>query len=174
MSSVSIKISRVVADAARKAARLGDRSLTGQIEHWVRLGIQAEERLTGSALRTFKSGSTEAGKPEDLAEIDVLLDALAIPGRATERALAAGVATGEIAYGVDPEDETVIVEHHPDGTSRPGRLVGREFRHFPDEPMNRSHRSPPGGSCAPIPSCRARTGPSSSPGGTATRKALPR
>jgi hypothetical protein len=123
MSSVSVKISKVVADAARKAARLGDRSLTGQIEHWVRLGIQAEERLTGSALRAFKSRSAEGAKPEDLAEINALLDALAVPGRATEQALAAGVGAGGIGYGVDPEDEPVLVEHRPDGTCRCGRLA---------------------------------------------------
>ncbi len=132
MSSVSIKISKHVAQAAREAAKLADRSLTGQVEHWVRLGIQAEEKLTGSALRVFKHGADATAKPSDLAEIDALMDQLAIPGRATESALVSRMLEGETLYALDDENEDILIEISPEGKRRRGTLIDRKFLPFPE------------------------------------------
>ena len=130
MSAVSIKVSKLVANAARKAAEVENRSLTGQIEHWVRLGIQAEEQLTGSARTVLKIGADDA--PEaDLAEIRQLLAELSQPGVATQRS---EELTHKVRYELDSENEDVVIEVSPDGKRRRGSLKGREFFPFQTKP----------------------------------------
>ncbi len=128
MSSVAIKITSSIADAARRAAKLADRSLTAQIEHWARLGMDADEKLTGSAMMAMKQGDWEtSSKPQDVAEIQSYLNQLSLPGKATELALASGFLNGKTTYS---REDGVMVRTNQDGNETRGRMDGKEFIPF--------------------------------------------
>lgn len=128
MSSVAIKITSSIADAARAAAKLADRSLTAQIEHWARLGMDADEKLTGSAMMAMKQGDWEtSANPQNLAEIRFYLAQLSTPGKATELALASGFLNGKTTYN---SEDGIVVRTNPDGAESRGRMNGKEFIPF--------------------------------------------
>lgn len=130
MSSVAIKITSSIADAARAAAKLADRSLTAQIEHWARLGMDADEKLTGSAMMAMKQGDWEtSAKPQDLEEIRSYLARLSTPGKATELALASGFLNGKTTYS---REDGVVVRTNPDGSETRGQMNGKEFIPCPE------------------------------------------
>jgi hypothetical protein len=131
MSSVAIKITSSIADAARAAAKLADRSLTAQIEHWARLGMDADEKLTGSAMMAMKRGDWESSaKPQDLAEIQSYLAQLSAPGEATKLALASGFLDGKTTYSLE---DGSMVRTNPDGSETRGRMDGKEFIPFSED-----------------------------------------
>lgn len=102
VSGVSIKVPSDLAEEARDAASLADRSLTGQIEHWVKLGRAAELALRGSAAQALKSGATDT-KNQDSEEIADFLASLRTPGVATQLALASGFLDDQVSYEPDPQ-----------------------------------------------------------------------
>lgn len=131
MSSVALKISASIAQAAREAALVADRSLTAQIEHWARLGMEVDEKLTGSAMQAIKRGRWETqATPRDQEEIRSYLSSLSVPGTATAVALASGFLKGQTTYSVEPTEPGVIVRTNPNGTRTRGKMRGKEFFPF--------------------------------------------
>jgi ParD-like antitoxin of type II bacterial toxin-antitoxin system len=130
MPAVAVKLSSSIALAARKAAKVADRSLTAQIEHWARLGMQVDEELTGSAMLTMKKGNWSTdGQPQEIKEIQAYLNRLSLPGNATELSLASGILEGETTYS---RENGVLIRTNPDGTETPGQMKGKTFVPFPE------------------------------------------
>ncbi|MCC5807086.1 MAG: hypothetical protein JJU00_12230 [Opitutales bacterium] len=127
--SSAIKISSKLAETARAAATDNDRSLTGQVEHWARLGKAVEPLLDSRAVAALKKYDGHLDKIEETAEKARLLNLLdqlrTDPPYAT--ATAALAAPGHPLYEADPTDPEGIVQILPDGTRRNGRLIERTF-----------------------------------------------
>lgn len=119
-----VKLSDDLVEAARKAASADDRSITGQIEHWARLGRAVEATLHQGAVRALK----QAGAPAPLDERR-LIDTLQAVVRSSDRAsvLARIRAGGRPVYESVPGEPGVLVQVAPDGTRTRGRLIERRF-----------------------------------------------
>lgn len=105
---------------AREEAETSDRSITGQIEHWVRLGMAVEAVLGHQQVRALK----RRGKAL-LSLEDALTYAESTEGQDEMRDHL--VASGQPLYSADPERPGGIVREDPDGTRTRGKFVGREF-----------------------------------------------
>lgn len=64
--ATAVRISEELVDEARKFSRIDHRSLTGQIEHWARIGKCAEENpdLTYSLVKEILMGIEELERGE--------------------------------------------------------------------------------------------------------------
>ena len=64
--ATAVRISEELVDEARKSSRIDHRSLTGQIEHWARIGKCAEENpdLTYSLIKEILTGIDELEQGE--------------------------------------------------------------------------------------------------------------
>ena len=78
-NSIPIRVTATLANRARKAASIQDRSLTEQVEHWARLGQVVEAAILSSTLFDLKEMSRD----------DRLMDALASADTASARERAA-------------------------------------------------------------------------------------
>jgi len=77
MSSVAVKVSSELAESARKEAEAADRSLTGQIEHWAKLGRAAETLMPSQVASALKRCGGDLQAIEDPALRRKVLEALA-------------------------------------------------------------------------------------------------
>lgn len=119
-----LRISDEIVLKAREEAETSDRSITGQIEHWVRLGMAVEAVLDHGQARALK----RRGKA-----LVSLTDAMARAespeaGREMRAHL---MESGQPLYSADPARKGGIVRENPDGSRTPGRFVGRTF--VPDD-----------------------------------------
>lgn len=57
-----VKLSDELVDAARREAASTDRSITGQIEHWVKIGRSVEQLLRYQDIQALKRAPTEADR----------------------------------------------------------------------------------------------------------------
>ena len=99
--SIPIRLSASLANRAREAASIQDRSLTEQVEHWARLGQVVESALQSSTVRDLKQISHE----------DRLMAALALADtsagrKKVSRALAKKHA---VRYGASPDDPAKVI-----------------------------------------------------------------
>lgn len=64
--ATAVRISEELVDEAKKFSRIDHRSLTGQIEHWAKIGKCAEENpdLTYSLIKEILVGIEELGRGE--------------------------------------------------------------------------------------------------------------
>ena len=128
--AVAIKVSGDLVQAARIAAEIADRSVTGQIEHWARLGQQAEAHLTvqeSLALKRPTALQSTPSSPESSG--DRLLSALS--------KLREGSHFGdfrnrlfeehEYLFGVDETVPGRLVRVARDGTRTLGRVIDGRF-----------------------------------------------
>jgi hypothetical protein len=123
-----LRISDEIVLKAREEAETSDRSITGQIEHWVRLGMAVEAVLDHGQTRELK----RRGKA--LLSLEEALDlAESHEGRGEMRAHLA--AKGQPLYSADPKRPGGIVREDPDGSRTRGRFVGRTF--VPDDTPTR-------------------------------------
>src|SRR5690606_27235162 len=76
MSAVAIRISPALAEQARAAAADADRSLTGQVEHWARLGRAIEPILSAPAIAALKKSGGDLSVLEDEQEKARVLEVL--------------------------------------------------------------------------------------------------
>jgi hypothetical protein len=116
---VPVRLSSRLAERAREAAAVEDRSLTEQVEHWARLGELIEAALRGSSVRQLKTVSHDERLRERLAAAETPAGR-----RKTARLVRA---QGGARYGVAADDPRVIVRHEVDGTETRGRLVKGKF-----------------------------------------------
>jgi len=56
-TGIPVRLSATLATSARSVAKVLDRSLTEQVEHWARLGQVVEEAISAGALRQLKARS---------------------------------------------------------------------------------------------------------------------
>lgn len=137
MAATAIKVSESLASEARAAAADSDRSLTGQIEHWARIGKAVEPLFTAPVVGSLKRSGGDLEVIEDEVERARVLDALAALRQSPPFAQSAAFlrASTRPLYEVDPEAAEGIVQVRPDGTRVAGRFVNRVFE--PDPPTSK-------------------------------------
>jgi len=123
----AVKLSDALIADARAAAKLEDRSIAGQIEHWARLGRAVEQDLAPPALRevTLKAAADLPGAGSLVARLGEALD---VALRPESREAFAAELTARVRYGTDPAFPGYLVRDDPGGTRVPGRYVDREFQ----------------------------------------------
>ncbi len=129
MPSVAIKISEELAEAARAEALQADRSLTGQIEHWAKIGRGAESTLSAQMAHLIKRFG---GDPQSVSDPQLLLrlrEALTHVHSSNHREKGTADFMNQNAplYEADPLDPAGIVQVRPDGSKIRGRLENRVF-----------------------------------------------
>lgn len=125
----AIKIGDELAEDARDAAKNADRSLTGQVEHWARIGRGIEEWLPASAIALLKKCG---GNPDDLEDemekrrlFDILQKVRENSDFTSWRKMI--LDNNSPAYEKDPNDQEKVVQVWPNGQKIPGRFVNRQF-----------------------------------------------
>jgi hypothetical protein len=125
--STAIKVSESLAEEARSAAQDADRSLTGQVEHWARLGKAVEPLLTTKTITALKKWPELSPEEEEI-EKQRILEALEQFSNTPASVLRERIGlTGKTLYEVDPDDSNKIVQVQPDGRRVRGRIVNRVF-----------------------------------------------
>ena len=127
-SPVAIKVSAELAESVRDAAKAADRSLTGQIEHWAKIGRAAEAVMPALVAAALKRCAGDLDASEDESMRQRVLDAL--------EALRAKP-PGEIrkligldknpTFEPDPNNSDGIIRVAPDGTRTHGTMKARAF-----------------------------------------------
>jgi hypothetical protein len=125
-----LKVSDSLFSLAKREAQATQRSITGQIEHWARIGRAVEVILAHQELLALKQVGElltpvfpSAARRE---EVHALLTRIA--DSADREATKASLhASGTPLYAADPEHPGLIIQAWPDGTRIPGRLEGRRF-----------------------------------------------
>lgn len=117
-----VKLSGELVEEARSSAKLFNRSMTGQIEHWAAIGRAIESQLPGDALMrllgrlggTMKIGRVaEAGQRQEIAAVlTEFLDQTAADGAWLHEISARGVPL----YGSEPGQAGTITRLNPDGS----------------------------------------------------------
>jgi hypothetical protein len=67
MSGIPVRLSESLAARARTAARVSDRSLTEQVEHWARLGQEVEAVISAATVQRLKARSHDVDLGKRLA-----------------------------------------------------------------------------------------------------------
>jgi hypothetical protein len=114
-----IKISEALALAARTEAKVFDRSIASQLEHWALIGRAVEQVLGHDQIAALKR---QAGMPEFA---DAMRKASTEAGQ--RRALAQLRKLGGPRYSIDPTRRGGIVRIDADGSRTRGRFVRRRF-----------------------------------------------
>lgn len=125
-----VKLSDELVLTARREAGLADRSITGQIEHWAKLGRAVESALKYPEMAALKrsGGDLEGAFAGDLkcASVRQTLESIAASSDRTS-ALKKIQANSKPMYGSDPAFPGRIVRVNPDGTRTPGKFENRRF-----------------------------------------------
>jgi len=127
-SAVAIKVSAELAASARKEAGHADRSLTGQIEHWAKLGRAAEAILPAQVAAALKRCAGDLQAIEDESIRYRALDALAAMQTLTPESLRQKIGLDQqIRLEPDPENPGGYVQISPSGSRIRGVMDGRTF-----------------------------------------------
>ena len=119
-----IKISEALALAARSEAKVFERSIASQVEHWAQIGRAVEQVLGHDQVAALKR---QAGMPEFAA---AMRKASSEAGQ--QRALAHLQKLGGPRYSLDPTRRGGILRIDADGSRTRGRFVRRTFVVAPD------------------------------------------
>lgn len=127
-SPVAIKVSAEFADSVREAANAADRSLTGQIEHWAKIGRGTESMLPTQVAIALKRCAGDLSEAEDPTLRQRVLDAMdAFRAKSPEEKRALIGLDKKPAFEPDPANPNGIIRVAPDGTRTRGRVKGRTF-----------------------------------------------
>jgi hypothetical protein len=128
-SAIAIKVSSELAESARLEAEHSDRSLTGQIEHWARLGRSLDALLPVPVAAALKRSGGDLRAIEEAAMRDRVSAAIAaVHGQEhLQHSSAALKQSAGPRYEVDPSDPKRIVQVLPDGSRVQGKFVDRKF-----------------------------------------------
>jgi hypothetical protein len=121
-----VKLSDELVESARQEAASTDRSITGQIEHWAKIGRSVETVLRHEDIQALKRAPADA--------------TLTVPARRAVKAVLAGLVTnnakgtlasrlkaGRVVYQSDPKGSGLTERIEANGTRTLGRLVNRRF-----------------------------------------------
>ncbi len=121
-----VKLSDKLVESAREEAANTDRSITGQIEHWAKIGRSVEIVLRHQELQTLKRSPLKAQLPSGTRHaIQAVLERLAAED--DRRALARRLRTGRTVYQSDPAGSGLTERIEPDGSRTLGRFANRRF-----------------------------------------------
>lgn len=125
-----VKLSDVLVEVARTEAKITNRSITAQVEHWAKLGRAVELALDHSDLLNLirSEGDLDIAFADSAKKKDILalLENIA---RSTERSTITEKlrARKKPVYAFDPGHPGMLVRIQPDGTRTLGRLENRKF-----------------------------------------------
>src|SRR5262245_32095048 len=121
-----VKLSDDLVESARAAAANTDRSITGQIEHWAKIGRAVEIVLRHQDVQALKrSPPTSPLTGVARQAIQSALEKLAT--ETDRRALERSLKSGRIVYQTDPGGSALTERIEPDGTRTLGRFENRRF-----------------------------------------------
>ena len=127
-SPVAIKVSADFAESVRGAADAADRSLTGQIEHWAKIGRATEAVLPAPVAAALKRCAGEVNAIEDEGVRRRVLEALealrTMPPGDIRQLLGLDKMP---ALEPDPQNPGGIVRVSSDGMRTRGTMKGRTF-----------------------------------------------
>lgn len=127
-AAVAIKISPELAELSREEAAHTDRSLTGQVEHWAKLGRVVEHLFPAQVVTALKRSGGDLNKLEEEARKRVLAAIETVHSQAHfSQSAAKLMEAGGPRYEADPANSEGIIQVWPDGRSVPGRMVSRRF-----------------------------------------------
>ena len=123
-----VKLSDELVNLARKEAGHAGRSITGQIEHWARLGRSVETALRHEDALALKGSGGNLSKAfvgaSTRDEVFAVLQRVAATADRSE--LARTLQQGRVVYQSDPASGTII-RIDPDGRRTAGRFDKRRF-----------------------------------------------
>lgn len=127
-SPVAIKVSAEFANSVRTEAQAADRSLTGQIEHWAKLGRAVESIMPMPVAVALKRCAGDLEAIEDPALRRKVLDALAsFQSEAPEARRQKIGLDRQTRFEPDPDRPGGMVRITPDGSRARGTMKGRTF-----------------------------------------------
>ena len=127
-SPVAIKVSADFAESVRGAADAADRSLTGQIEHWAKIGRATEAVLPAPVAAALKRCAGDLTAIEDESVRRRVLEALEAVRTMPPGEIRKLIGLDKVpAFESDPQNPDGIVRVSPDGTRTRGTMNGREF-----------------------------------------------
>jgi hypothetical protein len=121
-----VKLSDELVKAAREEAANTDRSITGQIEHWAKIGRSVETVLRHPEVQTLKQSPLSA-RLSDGARQAIRAALARVVAESDRGSLARSLQTGRTVYQSDPAGSGLIERVEPDGSRTLGRLVNRRF-----------------------------------------------
>ena len=128
MSAVALKVSADLAATLRTAAEEADRSMSGQLEHWAKLGRAAEAALPPLVAAALKRCAGDLSREEDPALRQRTLAALDSLSQLSPEELRSRLGLDRSpVYEPDPARPGGVIRTLPDGTRASGRLEGRTF-----------------------------------------------
>lgn len=121
-----VKLSDELVDSARAEAANSDRSITGQIEHWAKIGRSVEAVLGHNEIQALKrSPQSPALSTATHRAIQVALER--VVSETDRRSLVRRVRAGRTVYQIDPSGSGLTERIQPDGTRTLGELKDRRF-----------------------------------------------
>jgi hypothetical protein len=121
-----VKLSDELVETARREAASTDRSITGQIEHWVRIGRSVERVLRHQDIQTLKRAPTGLTLTAPVRQAIQAALARAMAGT-DQRAVAQRLRAGRTVYQSDSAGSGMIERIDADGKRTLGRFVNRKF-----------------------------------------------
>jgi hypothetical protein len=132
-----VKLSDELVESAREEAASTDRSITGQIEHWAKIGRSVETVLRHQDVQTLKRSPLKAQLTGGMRNaIQAVLDR--VVSEDDRPSLARSLQAGRAVYQSDPAGSGLIERIEPDGSRTLGRLVKRRF--VPADPTRVARR----------------------------------
>lgn len=125
-----VKVADELAAAAKATAKLANRSMAKQIEHWAQLGRSVEQLVKTSDVMAFKAQLADPSDAENIvharASLERLVRSLADQ---TDRDVVRNsiFETREPVYEAVPGRADRVAQVWPDGRRIVGRFVGQEF-----------------------------------------------
>jgi len=121
-----VKLSDELVESAREEAANTDRSITSQIEHWVKIGRSVEKVLRHQDIKALKRAPTDLTLSASMRRaIEAALVRAA--GETEQRALAKRLKAGRTVYQNDPAGSGMLERIDANGTRSLGRFVNRQF-----------------------------------------------
>ena len=137
-----VKVADELAAAAKEAAKLANRSMAKQTEHWAQLGCAVEQLVKNSDVTAFKAHLADPSDIENIAQARASLERLvqSLVDRTDRDAARTSISeTREPVYEAVPGRADRVAQVWPDGHRIVGRLVGQEF--VADEPSVKQESS---------------------------------
>lgn len=121
-----VKLSDELVESARAEAANTDRSITGQIEHWAKIGRSVEMVLQHQEVQALKRSPLNARLTSATRHaIQAALERVIAEG--DRRSLARSLRSGRTVYQSDPKGSGLTERIEPDGSRTVGRFVNRRF-----------------------------------------------
>lgn len=127
-TAVAIKVSAELAASARKEAVDADRSLTGQVEHWAKLGRAIEAIMPAQVAAALKRSGGDLQALDDESIRSKVLEALAVFQAQAPESLRQKIGLDQqFRFEPDPENAGGFIRISPEGTRTRGVMDGRTF-----------------------------------------------